>query len=164
MSDRWQWKISTISLSLPIFVVCSFCQYSFRCMWKRSLIKRIVTIRDFFSTWSRIWQLKCNTLIHQARRVLKGKPQYFTICFVCPVEYALNLLCFSDDTEVCVDEKEILFADELCEDAERCRRSDIGTPTPQSPRPPSTGEISYTFSSMYRFLEYSYILLISWSK
>ncbi|XP_043591584.1 uridine-cytidine kinase-like 1 isoform X2 [Bombus pyrosoma] len=45
----------------------------------------------------------------------------------------------SDDTEVCLDDKEILFADELCEDAERCRRSDIGTPTPQSPRPPSTG-------------------------
>ncbi|XP_071857257.1 uridine-cytidine kinase-like 1 isoform X1 [Bombus fervidus] len=45
----------------------------------------------------------------------------------------------SDDTEVCLDEKEILIADELCEDAERCRRSDIGTPTPQSPRPPSTG-------------------------
>ncbi|CAD1474175.1 unnamed protein product, partial [Heterotrigona itama] len=44
-----------------------------------------------------------------------------------------------DDAEVCLDEKEIFLADELCEDAEHYRRSDIGTPTPQSPRPPSTG-------------------------
>lgn len=49
--------------------------------------------------------------------------------------------CFSDDAEVCLDEKEIFLADELCEDAEHYRHSDIGTPTPQSPRPPSTGEI-----------------------
>ncbi|XP_053980490.1 uridine-cytidine kinase-like 1 [Hylaeus anthracinus] len=44
----------------------------------------------------------------------------------------------SDDGEVCFDDREI-FLDEMCEDAEHIRRSDIGTPTPQSPRPPSTG-------------------------
>lgn len=43
------------------------------------------------------------------------------------------------DDEVCLGEKEIFLVDELCEDAEHYRRSDIGTPTPQSPRPPSTG-------------------------
>ncbi|CAL7943393.1 unnamed protein product [Xylocopa violacea] len=45
----------------------------------------------------------------------------------------------SDDGEVCLDEKEMFLVDELCDDAEHYRRSDMGTPTPQSPRPPSTG-------------------------
>ncbi|XP_072754372.1 uridine-cytidine kinase-like 1 isoform X1 [Anoplolepis gracilipes] len=45
----------------------------------------------------------------------------------------------SDDGDVCLDDREIFLADELCEDAEHYRRSDVGTPTPQSPRPPSTG-------------------------
>ncbi|CAK9802048.1 Uridine-cytidine kinase-like 1 [Anthophora quadrimaculata] len=43
----------------------------------------------------------------------------------------------SDDGEVCLDER-ISLANDLCED-EHCMCSDIGTPTPQSPRPPSTG-------------------------
>ncbi|KAG9430789.1 Uridine-cytidine kinase [Apis mellifera carnica] len=47
------------------------------------------------------------------------------------------------DDEVCLGEKEIFLVDELCEDAEHYRRSDIGTPTPQSPRPPSTGKPTY---------------------
>ncbi|XP_067207428.1 uridine-cytidine kinase-like 1 isoform X2 [Linepithema humile] len=45
----------------------------------------------------------------------------------------------SDDGDVCLDDREIFLADELCEDAEHYRRSDVNTPTPQSPRPPSTG-------------------------
>ncbi|XP_070171381.1 uridine-cytidine kinase-like 1 isoform X2 [Polyergus mexicanus] len=45
----------------------------------------------------------------------------------------------SDDGDVCLDDREIFLVDELCEDAEHYRRSDVGTPTPQSPRPPSTG-------------------------
>jgi hypothetical protein len=31
----------------------------------------------------------------------------------------------------------VFLADELCEDAEHYRHSDVSTPTPQSPRPPS---------------------------
>ncbi|PBC32978.1 Uridine-cytidine kinase [Apis cerana cerana] len=48
------------------------------------------------------------------------------------------------DDEVCLGEKEIFLVDELCEDAEHYRRSDIGTPTPQSPRPPSTESLIWS--------------------
>ncbi|XP_018353927.1 PREDICTED: uridine-cytidine kinase-like 1 isoform X1 [Trachymyrmex septentrionalis] len=43
----------------------------------------------------------------------------------------------SDDGDACLDDREIFLADELCEDVEHYRHSDVGTP--QSPRPPSTG-------------------------
>ncbi|XP_024937099.1 uridine-cytidine kinase-like 1 isoform X2 [Cephus cinctus] len=44
----------------------------------------------------------------------------------------------SDDAEPCLEDREVFFADEQLEDIDHNRRSD-GTPTPQSPRPPSTG-------------------------
>nr|XP_033320980.1 uridine-cytidine kinase-like 1 isoform X2 [Megalopta genalis] len=45
----------------------------------------------------------------------------------------------SEDGEVCLGDREISLVDDLSEDAEHYKRSDIGTATPQSPRPPSTG-------------------------
>lgn len=45
----------------------------------------------------------------------------------------------SEDGDVRLD-REVLLANELCEEAEYYKRTDVCTPTPQSPRPASTGK------------------------
>lgn len=57
--------------------------------------------------------------------------------------FIVEIFGYSDDGDVCLDDREIFLADELCEDAEHYRRSDVNTPTPQSPRPPSTGKFIF---------------------
>lgn len=45
----------------------------------------------------------------------------------------------SDDVEHCLEDREAITADDASDDFDCNRRTDVTTPTPQSPRPPSTG-------------------------
>ncbi|XP_051155349.1 uridine-cytidine kinase-like 1 isoform X1 [Leptopilina boulardi] len=45
----------------------------------------------------------------------------------------------SDDGDACLVDREISLIEETCDDSDCQQRIDMGTPTPQSPRPPSAG-------------------------
>lgn len=45
----------------------------------------------------------------------------------------------SDDGDACLVDREICLIEETCDDSDCQQRIDMGTPTPQSPRPPSAG-------------------------
>lgn len=50
------------------------------------------------------------------------------------------MLDYSDDGgDACLIDREISLIEETCDDCDCQQRIDMGTPTPQSPRPPSAG-------------------------